>query len=173
MAKIKLTDVERLILANQYEILSKLNDDETYATWAETLRSGQEWLYSQYFDHLSPNLPEREAEHVLTILGIFSDLRDSYSQLSDKTGIDSSQVEFPGFDGNNESELLGFARALRKHDRFADIVGEHAKNSHMPTTEMYERMIERWRELGEPAYPYDKKTIEEILAARIHPSNRK
>ena len=101
MAKIKLTDVERLILANQYEILSKLSDDKTYAKWAETLRGGYEWLYSQYFDHLSPNL-QREAEHVLAIPGIYSDLRDSYAQLPDKTGIDPRQIEFPGFDGNND-----------------------------------------------------------------------
>ena len=51
------------------------------------------------------------------------------------------------------TELLGFARALRNHDRLADVVGEHGKNSHMPTTAIYERMIERWRELGEPTYP--------------------
>ena len=173
MASIKLTDTERLILANQYEILSELREDDTYARWAETLRDGHEWLYSQYFDHISPNLPESKAEHVLAILGIYSDLRDSYNQLNDKSGIEPHQIEFPGFDGNNESELLSFARALRKHDRFTETLGEHNKNSHMPTTDTYRRMIERWRELGEPNYPYDKRTILEILAARVHPDYRK
>jgi uncharacterized protein YfbU (UPF0304 family) len=173
MSRIKLTDTERLILANQYEILSELRKDEDYARMAKTLRNGHEWLYSQYFDYLSPNLPEHEVEHVLAILGIYGDLRDSYNKLSDKSGIEKHQVEFPGFDGNNEPELLSFARALRAHDRFAETLGEEAKNSHMPTTDVYQRMIARWRELGEPRYPYDKETILEIVAARIHPDYRK
>ncbi len=166
--RIKLTDTERLILANQYEILSALRDDEDYARMAETLRDGHEWLYSQYFDSLSPNLPSDKAEHVLTILGIYSDLRDSYNEISDKSGIEERLVKFPGFDGNNESDLLSFARALRKHDRFTETLGKDANNSHMPTTEMYRRMIERWRALGEPRFPYSKETILEILAARVH-----
>jgi uncharacterized protein YfbU (UPF0304 family) len=173
MAKLKLTDIERLTLANQYQILAALHEDEKYARMAETLRDGYEWLYSQYFDQLSSNLPEHQAEHVLAILGIYSDLKDSYAKLDDKSGIEESQIIFPGFDGNNEVELLGFSGALRKHDRFSSTIGEHVRNSHMPTTEIYQRMINCWRELGQPNYPYDKQTIQEILAARIHPSHRK
>lgn len=32
MSRIKLTDIERLILANQYEILAELKNDESYAS---------------------------------------------------------------------------------------------------------------------------------------------
>lgn len=173
MTNIKLTDAERLILANQYEILSELRKDDSYARMADELRDGHEWLYSQYFDQLSPNLPEHEVAHVLTILGIYSDIRDSYAKLADKSGVEQHQVEFPGFDGNNESDLLAFSRALRKHDRFTETLGEHPKNSHMPTTDIYQRMIAEWRKLGEPHYPYDKEVIQAILAARVHPENRK
>jgi hypothetical protein len=38
---------------------------------------------------------------------------------------------------------------------------------------MYGRIIERWKQLGKPMYPYDKRAISEILAARIHPDSRK
>ena len=34
------TDTERLILANQYEILGKLNSDEDYLKLAENLKDG-------------------------------------------------------------------------------------------------------------------------------------
>ena len=173
MARIKLTDIERLMLANQYEILSLLKKEGSYARVAEELREGHEWLYSQSFDYFSPNMPESDAEHVVTILGIFSDLRDSYAQLADKSGIEPHQVQFSGFDGNNESDLLCFSRALRKSDRFVETISEHGKNSHMPTTDTYRRMIAKWRELGEPHYPYDKETMLAILAARVHPENRK
>lgn len=173
MPRIKLTDTERLILANQYEILSLLNKDENYALMAESLRDGYEWLYRQYFDHLSENLSPENAEHVLTILGIYSDMHDSYRDLPDKSGIEERHLHFPGFDGNNEAELLGFARSLRKHDRFVSTIGPTAKNSHMPTTEMYERMIQKWQELGKPRYPYSRTQITAILDAQIHPDSRK
>ena len=173
MASINLTDTERLILANQYEILSELREDSSYAEMAENLRHGHEWLYAQYFDYISPVLPAGQAEHVLKILGIYGDMKSSYDQLADKSGVEESQLTFPGFDGNNESELLCFAEALQKAGRFEVTLGKHARNSHMPTTAVYERMIAKWRELGSPHYPYEKQTIIDILAARVHPEHRK
>ncbi len=173
MSDLKLTDAERLILANQYEILGHIKKDEHYTQMSETLRDGHEWLYQQYFESLSENLPENKAMHVLEILGIYGDLRDSFDKLSDKSEIEESQLNFPGFDGNNEAELLSFSRALRKHGRFETTIGPAAKNSHMPTTEVYARMINAWKGLGEPKYPYTREQIIAILDARIHPSNRK
>ena len=173
MRDIELTDKERLFLANQYEILAALNNDEHLALMAETLKAGHKWLYDQFFDSLSENLPDSQAQHVLTILGIFGDMQASYDNLTDKSGIDQKTLPFPGFDGNNESELLSFADSLIKHGRFESTLGKSARNSHMPTTDLYRRMIQRWKELGSPNYPYGKETIQEILAARIHPDNRK
>jgi hypothetical protein len=119
-----------------------------------------------------PNLPEVKTQHVLDILDIYSSMQSSYRELTDKSGIDKSDLVFPGFDGNNEAELLMFASAFRKHDHFTETIGEPAKNSHFPTNDMYQRMINRWRELGEPLYPYTKATILAILEAQTHPSNR-
>ena len=36
-----------MILANQYEILGKLGDDQAYLDLAENLRYGHEWIYNQ------------------------------------------------------------------------------------------------------------------------------
>jgi uncharacterized protein YfbU (UPF0304 family) len=173
MRNIELTDKERMILANQYEIMAMLNDNEDYALMAETLKAGHKWLYDQLFDSLSDNLPDSQVQHVLTILGIYGDLQASYEELTDKIGIEKNELTFPGFDGNNECELLSFASSLIKHRRFESTLGENARNSHMPTSEIYGRMIQRWNELDSPSYPYDKETIQEILAARTHPENRK
>lgn len=173
MRDIELTDKERLLLANQYEILATLNDDDNYALMAETLRAGHKWLYDQFFDSISENLPDSQAQHVLRILGVYGDLQASYHDLADKSGIDEKELTFPGFDGNNESELLSFADSLIKHRRFELTLGKTARNSHMPTSDIYGRMIQRWQELGSPNYPYSKKAIQEILAARIHPEHRK
>ena len=172
MAKIELNNTERLILANQYKILSLLEEEDSYARLSEQLLEGHEWLYSQALDNISEVMPSEDAEHVLTILGIFGDLRDSYAELADKTGIEPHQVVFAGFDGNNESGLRSFARALRTSDRFVETLGDEIKNSHMPTTDMYKRMIAKWRELGEPNYPYSKDAMLAIIGARVHPDNR-
>lgn len=100
-------------------------------------------------------------------------MRASYEALADKSGIEPHHVAFPGFDGNNEPELLSFSKALRDADRFTETVPEGGKNSHCPTTELYGRIIAKWRELGRPGYPIDKETMMAIIDARIHPDNRK
>ena len=173
MAKLELTDVERLLLANQYDILGMLKKDDDYTRMAENLRDGHKWLYEEHATRISDNLPDEDVDHVLAILGIYSDLRDSYSELTDKSGIDEHFVSFPGFDGNNESELFHFARALSKNESFSDTIGKDARNSHMPTTDMYRRMIEEWKSMGEPHYPLSKDQILKITQARVHPANRK
>lgn len=170
--RLKLSDTERLILANQYEILATLKKDESLERLAQNLRDGHEWLYSQGFGWFSENLPAEAAEHVIRILGIYGDMKASFDALTDKTGIDEKLLNFPGFDDNNESELLLFTRALRKSDRFIETIGHDAKNSHMPTTATYRRMIAKWRDLGEPNYPYSRDQIAAILDARIHPDSR-
>lgn len=166
MAKLELTDTERLILANQYEILSLLRDgDESLARLAENLRDGHKWIYEEKL-RISENLSDQDAEHVLAILGIYSDLRDSYNELADKSGIEERTVTFPGFDGNNESELLSFSRALSANGNYQQTIGDTARNSHMPTRDIYSRMIGEWRRLGKPHYPYTKEQIVAILGAR-------
>ena len=173
MAKLQLTDVERLLLANQYDILGLLKKDDSYTKMAENLRDGHKWIYEQHATQISDNLSDEDAEHVLTILGVYSDLRDSYNKLTDKTGIDEHTVTFPGFDGNNEAELLHFARALSKNGNYAETIGKDARNSHMLTIDIYRRQIAEWKNLGSPRYPLSKEQISKIIDARTHPSNRK
>jgi uncharacterized protein len=173
MAHLKLTDTERLILANQYEILAHIKKDDHCFLMAKTLREGYEWLYRHYFDVLGENLATDKAEHVLNILSIYKDMKDSFSKLSNKSGISEGLLNFPGFDGNNESELLGFANALQKHASFGSTIGQPAKDSHIPTTDIYERMIRKWEELGKPRFPYSREHIIAILEARIHPDLKK
>ena len=173
MAKLQLTDIERLLLANQYDILGLLKKDEGYTKMAENLRDGHKWIYEQHATQISDNLPDDVAEHVLTILGVYSVLRDSYKQLSDKSGIDEHAVTFPGFDGNNEAELLHFAHALSKNGNYAETIGKDARNSHMPTTDMDRRQITEWKNLGSPRYPFSREEVLKIVDARTHPSNRK
>ena len=51
---IKLTPAERLILANQYEILGHLNSDLYARRLAENLRNGYVFLYRDMIESVSP-----------------------------------------------------------------------------------------------------------------------
>ncbi|WP_151834099.1 YfbU family protein [Acinetobacter ursingii] len=150
--KIELTDKERLFLANQHEILGHLNKDNSdyHFKLAEQLRDGHEWLYSQSFDNFSENLPDDAAELVLNILQIYEMIQDAYDGLSDKSLISEHQIKFPGFDGNNETEFMGFVDALEKDNRFVDVIQTGNRNSHSPKVHVYERMIAKWQAFGKP-----------------------
>jgi uncharacterized protein YfbU (UPF0304 family) len=64
MARVQLTDAERLLLANQYEILGILHKQESYLRAAANLRDGHKWLYEQHVTEISDNLPDEEVEYV-------------------------------------------------------------------------------------------------------------
>lgn len=174
----KLTDVERFAIANQFEILSRLDalqggdESGSYMKIANNLREGHEWLYNQMFDNLYDVLDGESTQHVLDILQLYDALKYSYEGLADKSGIDPRDIEFDGFDGNNECEMLGFADALRKDHRYESILGDRCKNSHCPTYDVYRRMLDKWEELGRPSFPLSKDAIVAIIAARVHPDNR-
>lgn len=142
----KFTDTERLILANQYEILGKLNPDEGYLQLAENLKDGHEWIYSQKF-FISPIFDEAKSDFVVEILGLYDILQSSYDALTTKGSLNESKVKFPGFDGNNEGEYMRFFSALIKNGQFDYL--EANTNSHMQKVATYRRMLDKWKALGQ------------------------
>jgi uncharacterized protein len=96
-------------------------------------------------------------------------MQDCYGKLSDKSGIDSGQLRFPGFDGNNEADLLGYARYYIEDLGHYKRLGITYLNSHHPTIDTYRRMLEEYRKVQ---YTVKKEDVICILAARVHPDNR-
>ncbi|KXW57395.1 hypothetical protein FEMY_20910 [Ferrovum myxofaciens] len=170
--EIDLTDKERFALAMQFEMLDALKPENGYGGYAQSLLSGHKWLYKGIFTIMSENLSDEKAQHVLDVLDLFSDLKYSFEHLDDKSGIEEREVHFPGFDGNNEPELLGFAKDLLKYHRYETVLQDRELNSHSQTTEIYKRMLVKWLQLGRPRAPLPKETIQDILAARRYPGNR-
>jgi uncharacterized protein len=168
---LKLTDAERLILANQYEILSKLDEDTGYSRLATQLRDGHEWLYRQAFNWLSPVMPARDANLVLNVLELHSALLFSFNALPDPGSLTKDKLAFEGFDANDdrESVMLGFTNALSEQGRFSEILeGRVGLKSHGRTIPQYERMLAAW-EAMDLAHELSKAQIEMILAAKRHP----
>lgn len=162
--KIELTDKERLFLANQHEILGYLNKDnsEYHFKLAEQLKNGHKWLYKQSFNYLDENLSEENAQLVLNILQIYEMLQDAYDSIVDRTKISADEIKFPGFDGNNESEFMGFVDALKKDSRYVDIIENGYRNSHSQKIHKYSAMISKWEEFGKP-YSFTNDQVLEIL----------
>lgn len=171
--RLPLTPFERLTLVNQYRLLAAASKDEreSYLRLADELESGYAYLYSE-FPHLQEELPRDRSDFVVQVLALFDKLKISYQRLTDKSGIKATDVVFPGFDGNNEAELLGFTHALARRGQFLDVLGKEPKNSHMPSVDVYQRMLEGWMAIGRPAAPLSADQIKSILAARVHPENR-
>ena len=155
----KFTDAERVILANQYEILGKLNNEKTYLDLAENLRDGHEWIYNQKIS-VSPIFTKEQSGFVVSILSLYEVIQDSFDALSDKGSLNEDSVKFPGFDGNNEGEYKRFFSALVENGQFAHVKAN--TNSHMKKISTYENMLDKWKSLGK-GYTLSLDDIEAIL----------
>jgi len=90
-----------------------------------------------------------DVRFVVDVLDMWSFVQRAHGKLSakERARVESEadpfgkHVKFPGFDGNNESELMSIARFfVEKMDRFSEFKGG-SFNSHMPTVAMYRRML--------------------------------
>ena len=168
---IDLNDKERFMLAMQLEILDHLKPNNGYGKYSQSLLNGNKYLYEGIFKLMSENLPDESARFVLDILSLYSDMKYSFEHMEDKEGIEECEIEFPGFDGNNETDLLNFSEDLLRYHRYESVLKDRDLDSHSQTTEIYQRMLTKWRELGSPRAPLSKEIIQDILAARRYHGN--
>ncbi len=144
-----------LILENRREIgalrsgkspdeLEEWSKKETY----DAVINGYKPLYGHVFEYIAQDeLSQEQVTHVYDILDVYRDLQASAKKLGDKDLEET--VKFPGFDGNNEPELLGFFRYLKENGRW-DFIESREKddNSHSSVPRItYPGMIERHREI--------------------------
>jgi uncharacterized protein YfbU (UPF0304 family) len=180
MTKMEITRIERTILSNQYEILGIIDSEnkDHFDMMKKILDSGFEFLYD---DALNSTYPDEETLSydncllVIHILDMFRAITDSLSKVTDKTSIDTSNLKFRGFDGNNEPTFLDFAKFFCTEfggPRFPEIgQGIDNFNSHMPTLDTYGRMLEEWNRLKN-RNELSKDELISISKAAIHPLNR-
>ena len=157
------TDAERVILANQYEILGKLDldNEKTYLDLAENLRDGHEWIYNQKIS-VSPIFTKEQSDFVASILELYNFIQNSFDDLSDKGSLTADRVKFPGFDGNNEGDYKRFFSALVENDQFAHVNANI--NSHIQKIPTYKNMLDKWESLGK-GYRLSLDEIEAILGS--------
>jgi uncharacterized protein len=155
----KLTEAQRWILINQYEILAHLDPKQSsrYEDAIEALQNGYELDYRRLSGITKETLPAKAAREVRDVLNLYRAITNSYKDLEDKTGIDPSDIEFPGFDGNDEEEgrLYLYTEWYLNLDGgryFPELNKANDCNSHRPMLATYRRMLAAWREMGQPQH---------------------
>src|SRR5690349_11213076 len=100
----KLTEVERLSLWNQFRILQKLDpQDDSHKKNAEIIRAGYEGLYGQVFEHMYEPTSEAVCKEVYDILDMYRALEAVYGKgMANPKGFNS---QFDVFDGNNDEHF--------------------------------------------------------------------
>jgi uncharacterized protein YfbU (UPF0304 family) len=167
---------KRMVLANQYRMLALLDaDDEGY--WRRAAEMAiQAWPVENLPDveiirsYQGDALTREDQHFVLDALNVFELLQDG-----ERAGFtpksEHATTAFLGFDGNNESKLMSYARhAVENEHRFESVKrASESFNSHMPTVELYQRMISTWERFGRPLH-ISKALFDALLDAQVHPS---
>jgi hypothetical protein len=171
MDHVNLSQMERLLLSNQYKVLEALYPEEAsdYAHAREIVERGYALEYPQLLRSVDHEVPSETSEHVLEVLNMYRALAFSNEGLPKAEQLPASAVGVIGFDGNNESDELSYARYFtRGGEKFSELTDEGKReipNCHHPTRDMYVRMLRAWvasaakNELTRP-------DIDRILAAR-------
>ena len=169
---ISLSVNERLILRNQYEILSHLTPDEENKEFCEKaiqiLESGYEFHYSELIPWPMQSLNNEKSNFILNVLSMF----DEIARVVEENGIEvpnqhKQDVKFRGFDSRCDAEYIGYAQFLvhkeRGFQRFKDL--DFA--SHDPISlEKYRRMLDVWFALSiEERHNLSASSLARVLSA--------
>lgn len=160
-----MTKLERLILFNQFTILQQMEPSlGDFEQACEILRNGYTAHYSDLTKYMFDEWPESECNEIQSIFHMFDVLKTSYADLTDKSDIDPYEVEFPGFDGNEETRYMEYAQFIKKLGRFRGVGGDHGLNSHDEMMPTYRAMLARFQSFGEKT-KLTKEELSEILIA--------
>lgn len=164
-----LTKTERLILANQYRILGHLDPENAdyYGRSQKALERGYESAIDNLFEPIVDGLSASQCSFVINVMAMYDALQRSQMSAGDASGVTANEVRFPGFDGNNETDYMSYARFVVDHeDRFTSLeTTGHGFNSHMPSRGRYQAMLGEWQSLGK-SYELGVPEMQRVLRAR-------
>lgn len=166
---------KRMVLANQYRMLAVL-DRESAERWLKAVDMTLEgWPAESLPDvdfvrsYIKDALTREDQHFVLDALNVFELVQDGI-KAGYKPMREHAIVQFPGFDGNNETKLMSYARHVVEGEGRFEYVERSAKdfNAHMPTVELYQRMISAWERWGRKQQ-VDQPLFDALIDAQMHP----
>ncbi len=166
----KLTEKDRLILFNQLEILKHLNPDDSdrYDVDQTILLYGYKYHYDELIEGFAEELDESISQYVFDVFQMYRSLNNSYDELSreEKSEIDLKDIKFQGYDGNEEIDHYTYARfvleELKRYDEIYDN-GKVKFNSHRNMLNKYDRMLNKWKSLGDRYGTLSLSQIKDII----------
>jgi uncharacterized protein len=163
MTDIKLTLTKRLILANQYKILSNIDTKyaDNYDSQLKIVEGGFEGLYPSLFEHISETTHDKAiVEETYAILEMYRDLEPDLSN-SKVPGAD--KIKFQGFDANNDghyiimSILTGDMGLYAEYDNFD--FNSHSSHS----LKMYRKLLPVYKANGAKYREVTEEQIQELV----------
>ena len=155
----ELSKAEKLILINQYRILSALNPDGAgnYNNRIKALEKGYKIHFDEMMNRIEDELTEEECQEIIDILEMYTSLRDSFKNLKDKKGLDKKELIFEGFDLEKEEKQLHYLEYLlynlNRYKEFQLRSKYPNHDSEQPMLEKYRAMLKVWNILP------DKKVL--------------
>lgn len=150
----ELSKKERLMLINQYRILSILNPDgaPNYNVRIKMLENGYSLHYDELFGWLDEGMSKEQCQEIIDILDMYQCLWNSYKKLRDKKGINKKDVRFPGFDAKEEERELNYAEfvmySLKRYKEFHQRRRLPNHDSYKAMLGQYRTMLSVWKSLG-------------------------
>jgi uncharacterized protein YfbU (UPF0304 family) len=170
---VTLTKAQRLILANQYTIMALLDkkNAKEYEKMREAVTDGFAEAIDNQFNWIFDGLSAAECNLVISSLAMYDALQRSYKELGDQdasaAGIKKSHVTYPGFDGNNETPYMAYARYVRDEEqRFDYLDVEDNCNSHRPMIGQYRAMLQVWEDQLDRSYDLAADQMRRLLETR-------
>jgi hypothetical protein len=189
---------DRQVLSMLHRILARVlpedaNDVDGDADYqlnrARVIESGFTGEYWREVAGLRTELSKRDCGRVLDILDMFRVITFSIRRL-EKDGATVSEelryeLEFQGFDYNDglESHMASYVEFLMSDDRWTELRDQldgNGGNSHSLMLDTYMRMLAEHRRIKDSrgrgfrrdGYLLSMEELDQIAAARVHPSNR-
>lgn len=146
--RMKLTRAERWMLANQMEILMRLDPMRAgeYKQARDVIIRGYSLAYAWYSEFLHDEVPLETCNEVINILEMFRAIARATVEHGVPDGFDEWELRFHGFDGKSEAKLLGFTKFLveQKGDWQEHAQAGDELDSHMPMLDHYRAMLRQW-----------------------------
>ena len=146
----EMTNAQRLILSNQYFLMSQLNPEnaEKYQRLQTIVERGYELQMSELNKDFGC-LNEAECREIIDIMEMYHAMQESSKMLSEEEQreVDQRRLTFLGFDIATEAQLVNYVRFLTESEGLYPQFdkADHHFNAQMPMQEKYRRMLITWR----------------------------
>jgi uncharacterized protein YfbU (UPF0304 family) len=164
-----LSPTERLILANQYRILSFLDEENTSAHQEkeEIVRRGWRGQYDSLFDNLSDEVATDVTEETHDILEMFYTIAHRLEELTEeeKKQLDLRSLVFQGFDGNHDPHYRQLKFMVEKRDLYDELKGQNLNSRTQTSLMKYRRQLPVFKRLRDNGQDTTIQGLAEIANA--------